>query len=173
MEYVWILLAVFLSSGAVFLTAFLILKQYLQHEKAARMLEIRMQNQKQLTPNRLQAYERVVLFLERITPNSLILRIYQPGMSAFQLQSALIKAVREEFEHNLSQQVYITTPAWELVRNAKEETIKMVNVAASKLSDSANGNELSTTLIELTMQSGPGAGKKAIDFIKEEIRQLF
>jgi uncharacterized protein YjaZ len=173
MDLIWIILAILISAAAVFLTAFLILRQFLQNERAKTLLELRMQNQKLLTPIRLQAYERIVLFLERIAPTSLILRVHQPGMNALQFQTALIKGVREEFDHNLSQQVYISNAAWELVRNAKEETIKTVHIAASKLNDQASGNDLSTTIIEITMQAGQLPGKKALDYIKEEIRQLF
>jgi hypothetical protein len=173
MEIYWIIIAVIVSAGAVFATAYFILNQFLMHEQKKRLLELKLQNQNLLTPIRLQAYERLILFLERISPNSVVLRVYQPGMTSFQLQSTLIKNVREEFEHNLSQQVYISVPAWELVRNAKEETIKLVNIAASKLNDNASGTDLSTTILEISMQSGIQPGKKAIEFLKDEIRQLF
>jgi hypothetical protein len=173
MELIWIVVAILIASAAVFVTAYLLVKRFLDHEKASRLLEIRMMNQKQLTPIRLQAYERLTLFLERITPSNLVLRVYQPGMSSFQLQQALISAVREEFGHNLSQQIYISNTAWDLVRNCKEETIKLINIAASKLNDQATGSDLSTTILEISIQANIQAWKKAMDFIKEEIRQLF
>jgi hypothetical protein len=173
MDIIWIIIAVFISSAAVFATAFLTITKFLDHEEKKHLLELRMQNQKILTPVRLQAYERMALFLERITPNGLVIRVYQQGMSSFQLQSALIRSVRDEFEHNLAQQVYISNPAWEMVRNAKEDTIKLVNIAASRLNDSATGADLSTTILELSIQSGAQPTARALDFLKEEIRKLF
>jgi hypothetical protein len=173
MDILWIILANVLSAAAVFITAYFVLKQFFLNEQKKSLLEIKMKNQQQLTPIRLQAYERLVLLLERISPNSIVLRVYQQGMSAFQLQSALIRNIREEFEHNLSQQVYVSTPAWELVRNTKEETIKLVNISASKLNDNATGTELSTLILEYSMQSTNSPGMKAIEYLKNEIRQLF
>lgn len=173
MEVYWIIIAVFVSAGAVFATAYFVLNQFLASDQKKRLLELKIQNQNLLTPIRLQAYERLVMFLERISPNSIVLRIYQQGMTSFQLQAALIRNIREEFEHNLSQQVYVSVSAWELVRNSKEETIKLVNIAASKLNDNATGTDLSTVILELSMQSSAQPARKAIEYIKDEIRQLF
>jgi hypothetical protein len=173
MDILWIILANVLSAAAVFATAYFVLRQFFLNEQKKSLLEIKMKNQQQLTPIRLQAYERLVLLLERISPNSLVMRVNLPGMSAFQLQTALIRNIREEFEHNLSQQVYVSTPAWELVRNTKEETIKLVNISASKLNDTASGTELSTLILEYSMQSANSPGMKAIEYLKNEIRQLF
>jgi hypothetical protein len=173
MDIFWIIIANVLSAAAVIVTVYFVLKQFLDHEQKKRILELKMQNQNQLTPIRLQAFERLVLFIERISPSSIVLRVYQPGMTAFQLQAALIRSIREEFEHNLSQQVYVSTPAWELVRNTKEETIKMVNIAASKLNDNASGPDLSKVILELSMQSANQPGAKAIEYLKNEIRHLF
>jgi hypothetical protein len=173
MEILWIILANLISAAAVFVTVFFLIRQFFSHEQNKRLLELKMQHQNMLTPIRLQAYERLVLFLERISPNSSVTRVYLQGMTAFQMQTALIHNIREEFEHNLSQQVYVSNPAWELVRNVKEETIKMVNIAASKLNDSSTGTDLSTTILELSMQSSYQPGPKAVEYLKNEIRQLF
>lgn len=173
MEIFWIIIASLISSLAVFFTAYMLLKQFFDHEREKKQIELKMQNQNLITPIRLQAYERLVLFLERISANSLVIRVFKPDMSAFMLQSALINNIREEFEHNLSQQVYVTFPAWELVRNAKEETIKLVNIAASKLEDKASGSDLCTKILELSMNSDKQAQNKAVEFLKNEIRQLF
>ena len=100
-----------LPSVVVFLTAYFILKQVFDKQAADSQVELRAQlikeNSKMLTPVRMQAYERMVLFLERIAPSHLIIRQNQPGLSTFQFQTRLIHAIREEFEHNLSQQLYI------------------------------------------------------------------
>ena len=125
-----------------------------------------------ITPIRLQAYERLILFLERISPESLVMRLHKPELSSLQFQTMLILAIREEFEHNLSQQVYMSSQAWELVRNAKEDLIKLVNTAATKLNDNATATELSQKIFELSL-SEKLLLKTALEFLKNEIRQVF
>jgi len=173
MNILWIVLAVLVAAGAVFATSFFLLKQFLDHEEKKRLLDIRLQHQNLITPIRLQAYERLVLFLERTNVNSLILRVFQPGMNAFQLQTQLIQNVRNEWEHNLSQQVYISSQAWDMARMAKEETIKMINLAATRIGDNANAGELSAALLEVSIQAQVQKNQQAIDVLKNDLRQLF
>ncbi|MBE0648922.1 MAG: hypothetical protein IH596_14215 [Bacteroidales bacterium] len=119
---------------------------------------------------RLQACERLVLFLERITPNNLLLRVNTPDMSALQLQVALIRTVREEFEYNLSQQLYLTTETWELIRNAKEETIRQINTAASGMKEGSSSRDLAGAILKLSLSQERAPASIAIEAIKREIR---
>ncbi|MFH1161465.1 MAG: hypothetical protein V1733_11035 [bacterium] len=119
---------------------------------------------------KLQACERLILFLERISPANLILRVHTPDMTAAQLQAALIRTVREEFEYNLSQQLYISARTWELIFNAKEETIRMINAAAAKLSASATSRDLASGILQLSLNQEPSPISGAIESIREEIR---
>jgi hypothetical protein len=122
---------------------------------------------------RLQAYERTVLLLERITPGNLVLRIQSPDMNAIQLQAALIRAIREEFEYNLSQQLYISVFAWELVKNAKEETIKLINLAAGKVPENAPSAEVIRILLEMVLEKDKLPVQLAIEQLKKEVQQYF
>lgn len=162
-----------LPSVVVFLTSFYLLKTMLQNQSHKKMLEIKMGNQKVILPVRLQAYERIILFLERISPSSLVLRIVQPDMSAAQLQKELVENIRNEFEHNLSQQIYISATAWELTRSAKEETIKLINLAATKLNDHATAAQLGSMIFEITAASDKMPSANALDYVKKEVRQIF
>lgn len=173
MEVVLEILKYILPAAIVFITAWLLLKAFLENENKRRLLEMKMDRQAMISPVRLQAYERIVLLLERISPGSILMRVAVPGMSAFQLQTSLIQNIREEFEHNLSQQIYLSTAAWELTRNAKEETIKLVNLAASRLNDGADATELSTLILQMSMNQDKSASATAIEFIKAEVRQNF
>jgi hypothetical protein len=137
------------------------------------MLELKMANQNNSLPIRLQAYERIILLLERISPTSLVMRVSQPGMTAFELQTALIQNIRDEFEHNLAQQIYLSNTAWELARNGKEETIKLINIAASKLNESATAVELGSLIFELSARTDKLPLTSAIEYIKQEVRNLF
>ncbi len=162
-----------LPSGAVFATAYFLIRAMLENENRKKMLEMKMNNQVTSIPVRLQAYERVILLLERLSPGSLVLRVTQPGMSAFELQTALIQNIRDEFEHNLAQQIYLSSTAWELTKNAKEETIKLVNIAASKLNESATSIDLGSVIFELSASKDKLPVSEAIEYIKKEVRQLF
>lgn len=98
---------------------YFLVKSFFDNESKSRMMELKKGNRELITPVRLQAYERVTLFLDRISPNSLVMRTYKAGMTGRMLQGELIKSIRSEFEHNMSQQIYMSNQAWELVKNSK------------------------------------------------------
>ena len=130
-------------------------------------------NQNYTTPLRLQAYERMILFLERVSLNNLVSRVQKRGMSAKQFQSDLIITVRTEFEHNLSQQIYVSQAAWDTVKLAKEEVIKVINVSATQVKDDATSAELSQKIFEILLKLEVSPTQMAISTIKKEVRQLF
>ena len=161
-----------LPSIIVMGTSYYLLKLFFNQEEKKRDTEIKKAGYNVITPIRLQAYERVVLFIERISPESLIFRVFKQEYTAMQLQTALIINIRDEFEHNFSQQVYLSTVSWELVRNAKEDMIKLINTAASKLNDNATATDLSQKIFELSLGEKL-ATKKALECLKNEIRTNF
>jgi hypothetical protein len=162
-----------LPSVITFLASYLIIKRFLDNDYRKKTVDIKMQNQKTIMPVRLQAYERLVLLLERISLPSLIQRTHKQGMSARMLQAELVKAIRAEFDHNLSQQVYITNKSWESVKTAKEETIKAINIAASRVGDDASGMDLINVIFELITKVDRLPTDIAIDILKMEARQIF
>lgn len=162
-----------LPSAIVLAATYLIIKQFFDRDREKNLFHIKQENVKTITPIRLQAYERLVLFLERISPGSLVMRIHKPSMSANQLHHELIKAIREEFEHNLSQQVYMSSKAWEKVKVAKEDIIKTINTASGKLNDNATSTELSQKIFELSISNDKQLTQEAIEYLKNEIRKIF
>ena len=157
----------------VLAAAYYLLKMFLDKESEKSQLQLRMDVQKISLPVRMQAYERLVLLLERIEPSGLLVRTNMPGMSALQFQSALIMAVRSEFDHNLSQQLYVSPKAWELVRNAREETIKRINTAAMKLKPEATSADLASAILIDDIDASQSAVKNALDQLKSEARLNF
>lgn len=172
MEPLFQIVMIILPSGIVFLTTYYLVKNFLDHESRKKTLDLKLANQTVLTPIRLQAYERVVLFLERIGPNGMVMRANK-NMSAAIFQAELLKTIRSEYEHNLSQQIYMSNKSWEAVVKAKEETIKLINVASSKVSPDATGMELAQTIIAVSSQLSELPSKNAIDAIKREIGKEF
>lgn len=173
MEDILDILKYILPSVITFLASYLIIKRFLDNDYRKKSMDIKMQNQKTLQPVRLQAYERLVLLLERISLPALIQRTHKHGMSARMLQSELVKAIRAEFDHNLSQQVYITNKTWESVKTAKEETIKAINIASSRLNDDASGMDLVNVIFEIITKVERLPTDIAIDILKMEARQIF
>jgi hypothetical protein len=157
----------------VFLTAFYSIRLLLKKDQENQRVNIILQNQKIITPLRLQAYERIMLFLERINPNSVIMRLQTPNMTVQQLQKEMLMIIRTEYEHNLSQQVYLSIEAWEEVKIAKEKTIKMINTLAEELKSDDNAIRLSQLIFEELIESEQSPTQAAINKIKEEIRILF
>ena len=101
----------------------------------------------------LQAYERLLLLTDRIAIPNLIHRVNQPGLDAREMQSLLIQSVRLEFEHNITQQMYVTAEAWDAVRNFKEQNLLIINQVASFLPAEAPGIELNKHLLDLLVQN--------------------
>jgi hypothetical protein len=172
MDQFFELLKLILPAGIVFLTTYYLVKNFLDQEKGKKVMDLKLANQAVITPLKLQAYERMVLFLERINPNSMVMRTNKAVSAPF-LQAELLKIIRTEYEHNLSQQIYMSNKAWEAVLKAKEETIKIINVSAAKVSTEANGMELAQTIITVSSQLSELPAKTAIDFIKREISKEF
>ncbi len=101
----------------------------------------------------LQAYERLILLTDRIAIPNLITRVNQPGLSSREMQSLLTQSIRQEFEHNITQQIYVTPEAWDAVKNLKEQNLLIVNQVASFLPENATGLDLNKSLLELTGQN--------------------
>jgi hypothetical protein len=171
--FLFSLLRIMVTIGLLLVSSLIILHYYFSHKKQPVQIKPQGEEQKIILPLRLQACERIVLFLDRIAVNNLILRINRPEMSALQLQSALVGTIRDEFEYNLSQQLYISAKAWEMVKNAKEETIRMINTASMKSSENAPSSEMIRILLELVLAEEKSAVDIALDEVKKEIQKSF
>lgn len=169
---VQILVAV-LPSIVVFLTAFHLIKQLMVGRAAERMAEVRKDDHKQVLPLRLQAYERLTLFAERIAPGPLLLRIHKGNMSARMFHAELVATIREEYDHNITQQVYVSDKAWSKVRQAKEETIRLINLSYEQTGDTLSGTELSRRVFENVSRLSHTPSQECLVAIKDEVRRLF
>jgi hypothetical protein len=162
-----------LPSLIVFLTTWYLAGRYFRGEEEKRRQQLLLNNQHLITPLRLQAYERIVLYLERINPESLIMRISKPGMTVHQLQHELLNAIRAEYEHNLSQQIYVSNKAWEMLRNARNATLQVINGEAEKINWEQPSIDLSRAIMEKIMEGSANPVSEALLFIKNEINWYF
>ena len=166
------ILAAFALAGAIF---YLLVKRYFDNQQKERLLQMKIDERREtlkvVTPIRLQAYERMALFLERISPDSLVLRCYQPGMDLKLLQGVMTKNIRDEWEHNLSQQVYLDPAVWAHIREAKDEMINLVNSSAVTLTDTDDPTRLAASIFASAAQHLPT--DKALEELHKEINELF
>jgi hypothetical protein len=126
----------------------------------------------QLLSTRLQAFERLVLYLERIHPENLLLRINRPGMSNRDLQQLMLNDIREEYGHNLAQQIYVSEKAWTLLKEAKEEINTLINKSSELVNAEHRSMELARVILEEMMKRNYKLTEKAISQLKAEARQL-
>lgn len=127
-------------------------------------------NGKVFFPLQIDAVQRLVLFLERVALNNMVMRLLNPGMPARAFQQKLLDSIRSEFEHNLAQQVYISSEAWEVVKQSKEEVIKIINMAATKCEDNALAGDLAQKIFEISAQLKQQPTDYAIEILKTELR---
>jgi hypothetical protein len=156
----------------VFFFVYQMMKSFFEQFDNQRKQELRLRFSQETLPIRLQAYERMALLLERITPESMIMRTMQPGMNVLDLQKALVNSIREEFEHNLSQQIYISANAWAMVTAARQSMIQLIGETASELNQSDNCSKLATDVLTeyANAKNDPLALAKAL--LREEVKEI-
>jgi hypothetical protein len=108
-------------------------------------------------PLQLQAYERLVLLAERLAIHNLISRVNQGGLNMRQMQTLLLDAIKQEYEYNTTQQIYVSPVAWEAIKNLKDQNMLIINQCAASLPPEATGTDLNRRLLEFMMASKKGA----------------
>ena len=151
--------------------AFVMMQKFYNSEESKRKFELLRENQKQALPIRLQAYERVVLLLERINPTQLLLRVAPISKSKEDYATLLTHNIQTEYEHNLTQQIYLTAETWDIILKAKNSTVQMIRKNAIR-EDIVDADKLrEAIMLELTEVESPS--NIAISFLKEELKRVF
>ena len=173
--YLFDLLKTILPALIVAGAIFLLFRQYLEKEQQRRLIELRLDTTKTTLPLRLQAYERMTLLLERISPNNILVRLSSGGQSATDYHRLLQQEIRAEFEHNFSQQLYISPEAWAYVKQAKEDVLTLVNRAFHGLSNptQVRGTELAKRVLEGLMTDEADPTAQALAVVRREAAGLF
>lgn len=172
-DIVYHLCLIIIPAGLVLLTAI----HFFRKEQALAALkfhqEIRAKKVDILLPNQIEAYQRALLLMERIHPNNLVMRTITPGVPAHLFQAELLKSIREEFDHNVAQQLFISPQAWKVVEQAKNETVKIIHVAGNSLTDTSVSTDLATRIFEMVAEIGDMPTDIALNALKEDIQKLF
>jgi len=154
--------------------------QYSQfrNEEKKRIWELKRESQKTISPIRLRAYERLTLLLERTKPEHMIMELRQNQPDAFttwtvmQMQQYLLQTIRAEFDHNQSQQVYVSEEVWDLIINARDQLGAFVIAMAAQLPKNANAQVYATTLLTAFNSNGLTPSDKALEELKNEAKSL-
>ena len=135
----------------VLIACAIIVNKFLIKETQDKHLAIYGKKANDILALRMQAYERLTHFMERIHPNALIGRHYVKGATAQDVQLSMIKNIREEYEHNLSQQIYVSNEVWQSVKSAKEQEISMINQIGSQMKMGASASDFVTRISEFAL----------------------
>lgn len=173
MESLMELMKIFLPAILVFFTAFIFFeKTQKRNLTATKPAVLNHEKTKIILPLKLKAYERLIIFLERMKPGRLIMRINENGFNSSQLQIECLKNIREEFEHNLSMQMYISEKSWLHIKAAKEETLELIKIAGSKVAPGGSNMDLAKAVFELEGETKNAHIDLAINLLKAEVRAL-
>lgn len=154
-------------TGAV---AFYFFRLHTRNEDGRRRFLLHKDSQKETLPIRLQAYERMALFLERITLNNLVVRVAPKGKNKSDYENLLIKQIENEFEHNLSQQIYMSDSCWNIIKTAKNTTIQIIRSAGMSETDSPD--KLREDILNQTMEK-ESPSNAALAYVKKEVSDLW
>jgi hypothetical protein len=153
----------------VFLVSYLTIRKFLEEDYKRKLLELKKDNQEAILPIKLQAYERLTLLLDRMKPDNLVLRTNEPNASAAAFKRILDNAVKDEFAHNVSQQLYVSKQAWALINAVKEQLLDMISASYKDLNEDSSGMELGRAILQEAMVRNDSSAQTAIEFLKREI----
>jgi hypothetical protein len=173
MDIVLQLALIIFPAGAVLLTTIFFLRKEAAKDVQDMRAELKKQRQEYFLPSRVEAYQRAILLMERIHPNSLVMRLHNPGLPAKALQADFLKAIREEYDHNVAQQLFISLQGWQMVKNSKEETIKIINIAGNQMLATSTGMDLSAKIFEIVAEVGQLPTEITVEYLKKELQELF
>lgn len=162
-----------LSGLGVVWVAFYLAKPYLERNQEAQLVELKKSISQQTLPLKLQAYERVVLFIERVNPANMLIRLNATTYPAAELHTLIVAEIRNEFQHNITQQLYISNRAWSVVKRVKDDTLGIVTAAIKTLPENASGMELSKAILGRLSQLEDNPYDIGASLVKQDLEIYF
>lgn len=172
-QYLLDILKFTIAGTGVIWIAFYLVKPYLDKQNQVQLLELKRSVSSQTLPLRLQAYERVVLFIDRINPANMLIRLNVGGLSVADLHIVIVNEIRTEFQHNVTQQIYVSSRVWAVMKRVKEDTMSLVNNAVKGLPQNATAMELSKTVLIHLSQLEDDPYEIAINLVRQDLEELF
>lgn len=172
MEIIADLLKILIPATLVLYGMYLTLQSFISRQLQEKELEAKIKLNEQTLPIRLQAYERLILFLERITPNQLLLRVQPRSEQVADFLHLMLAEIREEYNHNLAQQLYVSHENWTKLTQAKDGLVAMIQQAANEVPQDAPAIELSKKVMEKSLLTTDTMTTEALISLKEEAQSL-
>jgi hypothetical protein len=155
------------------MAVYYVVKGDIQHFFKLKTIELNQAHSASLLPLRLQAHERLIIFVDRINPANLLVRLHQQGIGIKELQNLVINDIKAEYQHNITQQLYINVTSWQVIRKLKDDTIAMINNAVSALPESESGIDLSKKVLQHMAGIPENPYDLTIDHLKKDIQEMF
>ncbi|MEY3367390.1 MAG: hypothetical protein RI973_545 [Bacteroidota bacterium] len=152
----------------VFATVYYMMDTWFKHQYQLQVLKMKQEKKDVTIPLRLQAYERLTILCERLSIPNLLLRVRNKDQNCATLHMALIMTIQQEFEYNLSQQIYVSSPLWEIIKLSRDDTFAIVNAVAEKTDPKSPAEELARELLDYVRQQPVSSLEKAIEAVKKE-----
>lgn len=156
----------------VLLATWLVMHKFYKSEEQKRLWELKRLSQKEISPLRMRAYERLALLLERTTPEHLLVELHLGEMTILQVQQHLMRTIRIEYDHNLSQQIYVSDEVWQLILSAREQIVAFVNTMAQQMPPESTAIDYAKVLITAFASNGITTNEKAMQALRNEARTL-
>ena len=170
MEYIREILKLTLPALIVFVTVYYMMKYHYRSVHSIELAKLRKESGKTTLTLRLQAYERLAMFCERISPENLILRMKTKSMSSRELHDMLILAIKQEFDHNLTQQIYVSEKLWYIIEMTKNQVIEILSMSL-QATHGVEGNDFAETVISSVEERNPV--DTALKAIRKEVEIYF
>lgn len=150
--------------------AYYLFNSYFKDQESKRRWVLQKANQKDALPLRLQAYERMALFLERINPSNLLIRVAPFSSDKDQYENLIIEHINQEYEHNIAQQIYVTDECWTIILTAKNTTIQ--NIRKTNMNEKIDSaNKLREAILSDLLDS-QSPSTLALSFLKNEVSSV-
>ena len=156
----------------VLLATWIVMYKLFQNEQQKREWELKKAAQKEISPIRLRAYERLALVLERTQPEHLLMDLDVSQFTVPQLQQRLLQTIRLEFDHNISQQIYVSEQVWDMIVAARGQMLAFVSAMAMQLPPDSTSLDYAKTLLTAYSTNGETANETALHALKEEAARL-
>ncbi len=160
-----------IPSIIVGLVAYYFFKNYIKDQESRRDYTVQKDLKKEVLPKRLLALERMTLYLERIDPARLLVRVKPDSADKFAYETKLIQTIEEEFEHNLTQQIYMSADCWDAIRSTKNATITLIRKSTMHEQVDTADKLREIILAELTEGMAPSA--TGLAYIKKEVHKIW
>ena len=156
----------------VLLATWIVMHKFYKSEAEKRLWELKRLSQKEISPLRMRAYERLSLLLERTTPEHLLIELNLGEMTILEVQQHLMRTIRMEYDHNLSQQVYVSDQVWDTIIAAREQMVAFINTMAQQMPPESTALDFAKVLITAYRSNGQTANDQAMQMLRTEARSL-